>query len=397
VIKDNTNSYLLEQSSEFIRQFGSEKNVDSHTTESRIKHIHYEISKNSSYVLTSEELAFGARLAWRNANRCIGRLFWKSLHVFDCRNVTNPKELFERLCEHLIFATNGGAIRSAITIFPPSNSLHQSESSKIKSDAPLTILNHQLFRYAGYIQADGSIVGDPMNVELTQQCMSLGWEPSHYEGRDGRFDLLPLVVKDTNGSLHWFTWPREVFLEVPITHDAYPQLDALNLRWYAVPVLSDMVLEIGGLQFPTAPFNGWYMGTEIGARNLADTHRYNLLPKIAACLGLEMTTNRNLWKDQALVILNQAVLQSYERAGVKMVDHHTASEQHLHFERTEVSHQREVHGDWSWLVPPMSGASSPLFHKEYTNIELTPAFRIKANTSHPKPATKCPISQVSVD
>ena len=27
-----------------------------------------------------------------------------------------------------------------------------------------------------------------------------------------------------------------------------------------------------------APFNGWYMGTEIGARNLADADRYDLLP-----------------------------------------------------------------------------------------------------------------------
>ena len=40
-----------------------------------------------------------------------------------------------------------------------------------------------------------------------------------------------------------------------------------------------MCLEIGGICYPAAPFNGWYMGTEIGARNLADTDRYDQLPR----------------------------------------------------------------------------------------------------------------------
>lgn len=38
-----------------------------------------------------------------------------------------------------------------------------------------------------------------------------------------------------------------------------------------------MLLEVGGLEFPAAPFSGWYMSTEIGTRNLCDPHRYNIL------------------------------------------------------------------------------------------------------------------------
>lgn len=38
-----------------------------------------------------------------------------------------------------------------------------------------------------------------------------------------------------------------------------------------------MLLEIGGLEFPAAPFSGWYTSTEIGSRNLCDPHRYNIL------------------------------------------------------------------------------------------------------------------------
>ena len=38
-----------------------------------------------------------------------------------------------------------------------------------------------------------------------------------------------------------------------------------------------MIFDCGGLQFTAAPFNGWYMSTEIGARDLCDVQRYNML------------------------------------------------------------------------------------------------------------------------
>jgi nitric oxide synthase oxygenase domain/subunit len=53
-----------------------------------------------------------------------------------------------------------------------------------------------------------------------------------------------------------------------------------------------MRLTIGGVQYPLAPFNGWYMGTEIGARNLADADRYDMLPTVAARLGLDTSRSR---------------------------------------------------------------------------------------------------------
>jgi Nitric oxide synthase, oxygenase domain len=42
-----------------------------------------------------------------------------------------------------------------------------------------------------------------------------------------------------------------------------------------------MPLLVGGVFYPAAPFNGWYLNTEIRARNLADTDRYDQLPAIA--------------------------------------------------------------------------------------------------------------------
>lgn len=56
----------------------------------------------------------------------------------------------------------------------------------------------------------------------------------------------------------------------------YEWFEKLGLKWYAVPAVSGMVFDCGGLEFTAAPFNGWYMSTEIGARDLCDIGRYNL-------------------------------------------------------------------------------------------------------------------------
>lgn len=57
----------------------------------------------------------------------------------------------------------------------------------------------------------------------------------------------------------------------------YEWFAELGLKWFVVPMVSHMMFDCGGVQFTAAPFNGWYMCTEIGARNLCDTSRYNLL------------------------------------------------------------------------------------------------------------------------
>ena len=57
---------------------------------------------------------------------------------------------------------------------------------------------------------------------------------------------------------------------------SYPWFEELGLKWYAVPAVANMLLDMGGLEFTACPFNGWYMGTEIGARDLCDVGRYDL-------------------------------------------------------------------------------------------------------------------------
>lgn len=57
----------------------------------------------------------------------------------------------------------------------------------------------------------------------------------------------------------------------------YEWFKDLGLKWYGLPAVSNMLLEIGGLEFTACPFSGWYMGTEIGVRDFCDTSRYNIL------------------------------------------------------------------------------------------------------------------------
>jgi nitric-oxide synthase len=350
----------IREAERFIRLHHTE-NPSAGDVGARLREVARDIAHHGTYTHTFEELEFGARVAWRNSNRCIGRLYWHSLKVRDRRLVSSAEGVAVECVAHLREATNGGKVRPTITVFPP--------------DAPgrraPRVLNEQLIRYAGYRSRHGAggVVGDPRSAELTDLARKLGWR-----GGRGRFDVLPLIVQPGVGRPLLCNLPGDAVLEVAITHPDYPWFAGLGLRWHAVPAISDMCLEIGGLCYPCAPFNGWYMGAEIGARNLADAGRYDQLPVVAERLGLDTSTERSLWRDHALVELNVAVLHSFERAGVTMTDHHTESGRFLTHLAREEKAGRVCPADWSWIVPPISGGVTQVFHRYYDNRALTPAF-----------------------
>lgn len=297
-------------------------------------------------------------MAWRNSNRCIGRLFWEALQVNDARHVETTAGMAEALFHHIASATNGGKIRPTITIF---RAQHDAATST-------RIWNDQLIRYAGY-ETEHGVLGDPISAELTKLCQKLGWQ-----GAGTQFDILPLVLQMGEETPQLFEIPKEIVVEIPLVHPELPAFADLQLQWYGLPVVSGMRLEIGGIDYPAAPFNGWYMGTEIGARNLADVQRYNMLPRVADIMGLDRSKDSSLWKDKALIELNVAVLHSFKEHGVAIVDHHTASQQFLKFEEREGKSGREITGDWTWLIPPISPAATHIFHSSYVDRIETPNF-----------------------
>lgn len=49
--------------------------------QARLQQIEKEIQETGSYQLSDSELIFGAKTAWRNSARCIGRIQWSKLQV----------------------------------------------------------------------------------------------------------------------------------------------------------------------------------------------------------------------------------------------------------------------------------------------------------------------------
>ena len=313
------------------------------------------IFKTGTYELNEFELSYGAKVAWRNSNRCIGRLFWNSLKIIDCRKLLEINDIYSALFDHIEFATDNGNIKSTISIF----------NRKLN----IKIWNAQLIGYAGYKEKNGTIIGDPKNINFTKHCLKLGWRPKKTE-----FDILPIVIKIGSNPPEFREIPKNIIKIIKISHPKFPKFKNLNLQWYSTPIISNMTLEIGGLEFHAAPFNGWYMLTEIGARNLSDENRYNKLQEVAKVIGEKDFERGSLWKDKSLIELNYAILYSFKRDGVKIIDHHSASKQFLKFLSQEKDQERKVNAEWSWIIPPLSPSTLDVFHNEYENKVLSPNY-----------------------
>lgn len=350
-----------EEAIAFVRQFADETGLPSEDRLRREREVCAFLRRDGHYIHSREELAFGARLAWRNHARCIGRLWWKSLEVVDCRDLTQPAQIAARLFQHMDDACVDGRIRSLVSVFAPAR----------PGFTPPAIESPQTIQYAGYADTRGNVIGDRQNIELTRQAIALGWRAPEMPGP---FDVLPLIIRGSDGARHLFDVPKALVREVPIAHPERDGLGAMGLKWYAVPCVTNMIMTIGGIEYPCAPFNGHYMATEVASRDLADRKRYNLLPDIARALGFDPDGADPLWRDRALTDLNAAVLHSFKGARVDMVDHHTASLQFMQFVKNEQREGRPVSADWAWIVPPQAGSSCPVFHLPMQDRNAVPNF-----------------------
>lgn len=321
----------------------------------RWQEVNQLIETTGAYEHTLDELTYGARLAWRNSSRCVGRYFWQSLQMRDMRHLETEEQMFKSIVEHIKLATNNGDLRAVATVFKPDGR---------------RLWNSQLLRYAAYRQSDGSILGDPANLEFTDEALKLGWTK---ENRTA-FDYLPIIIQLPGKEPCLFEIPPEIILDVPLSHPRYEWFEELGMKWYALPAVSCMSLDLGGIQYTCMPFNGFYMGTEIGAHNFSDTYRYNMLPVIAEKMGLDCSSNETLWKDFALAELNLSVVYSYKKHGVRLMDHHTMTDYFMQFLEEEKRCQRDVYADWGWIVPPISGSATPVYPLEMNNRILKPNY-----------------------
>lgn len=352
-----------EEAKAFLVQFCRETEQDCTYQKRRWGEVARDLKRHGYYEHTPEELTFGARVAWRNHARCIGRLFWEGLEVRDCRAHNEPDAIVERVASHMVDAISCGGIRSMISVFSPIQNGRQAAY----------IESRQITQYAGYFDAkSGRVLGDRQNVEVTRIATALGFKPK--SGPSG-FDVLPLILRDSQDRRLIAMLPEKCYQQVDISHPEIDALAELKLRWYAVPCISGMIMTIGGIDYPCAPFNGFYMATEIASRDLADPMRYDILPQVSRAIGDSPQKDGTvLWQDRALTELNRAVLHSYRERGITITDHHSASDNFRRFCQREHASGRQVSADWAWIVPPQASSYCEAFHMPMKDLHSVPNF-----------------------
>jgi sulfite reductase alpha subunit-like flavoprotein/nitric oxide synthase oxygenase domain/subunit/hemoglobin-like flavoprotein len=357
---------ILQQANEFIRLVAEELAWEPGNYERRWSEIEREVRTTGTYTHTYEELAYGAQVAWRNSSKCIGRIAWRNMIVRDLRHVTDPDAMFRECAEHLRMATNGGNLQIVMNVFRPKKPLERWGPR---------IWNSQYIRFAAYKQDDGTVLGDKANLDLTQALIRQGWVPPVARTA---YDCLPLVIDVPGQAPKMYSFSDDELLTVPLEHPAYPAFGELGLKWCAVPAISNFRMDIGGIQYGCVPFNGWFMETEI-ARNLWEEWRYDKAETIARTMGIDTSSEQTLWRDRAFLELNVAVLHSFSKARVTLVDHQTAARQFLVHDQREKRAGRECPAQWSWVTPSAGGSSSPVWHHEMRDFFLSPSYHYAAD------------------
>eukprot|EP00775_Hariotina_reticulata_P010070 gene10070-10225_t len=378
---------LIREALEFQDMYHSDQGSDEEVKAARVAQVLAEIETTGTYTHTADELQHGARLAWRAAEtpaemfkvRASGAVF-TGLLVADMRMIV--QYVTDRVCLQLLENATAKRVTTAnIAVFRA-----QTPGS---TDGPRA-WNTQLNRFAGYqlehpvhggSGPDKSILGDPAEADFTSMLMAdFGWQSPG--GKPGRFDVLPLVLQaHPDQAPQLFEVPSQYVTRVSINHPTNDAISSLGLQWYAVPAVSAMELSVGGLTYTACPFNGWYADTEI-VRNLTDESRYNMCPEVAACLGLDTRSNASMWKDRAIVEMTVAVMHSFRKAGMGMVDHHTLMNNFFTWYHKE-SRLRGFcpPGNWKWIITPVSSTASRCYLElnKMTEYTLKPGYWIAPN------------------
>lgn len=357
---------LLRSARQWLDLIAAEQEWPSATHARRWSEITREVNATGSYTHTYEELSYGAQVAWRNAPKCIARVAWRNLVVRDLRHITQPDDMFREICEHIRLGVNGGNMQIVMNVFRP---------KRPDERWGPRIWNSQYLRYAGYRQGDGSVIGDGANVKLTKAIERLGWKPPEPKGS---YDLLPLVIEIPGEQPRLYTFSDSDITQVSIEHPTIPEFGSLGLKWVVIPAISNFTLDIGGINYGCAPFSGWFMETEI-ARNLWENSRYDKAEHIARVLGLDTSSEQSLWRDRAFLELNVAILHSFAKARVSLVDHQTAAKQFLVHDLREKKAGRECPAQWSWVVPAAGGSTTPIWHHEMRDFYLSPSYHYAAD------------------
>lgn len=313
--------------------------------------------------LNENELRVALKMAWRNNPRCLGRQWWKAMQLRDHTRLNTGAEVADAAAEHLRWVIRTGSRRGqlipAVTLFAADQPGHE---------PGIEILNEQLIRFAGY--RDGAtVLGDPRNLALTTLLTRAGWRPP---ARPGRFDVLPLGIRTRRDGLTLHELPDDAVALVALEHPEHAWFADLQLRWHAVPAISNMRVDLCARSWP-AIFSGHYVLFEL-VKDLGDPDRYGMLPAIGAALGLDIEEPSGAWRLRAKAVLAEAIWHSYGRDGIAIWSDTEAADNHVAFENSEAAEGRPVSGDGRWLTPTLATSEAATYRRTYTDLQLRPDF-----------------------
>ncbi|KAL7565512.1 hypothetical protein ACA910_012247 [Epithemia clementina (nom. ined.)] len=355
---------LCQKATEFLQQAAEELNWSQSQLSKRILQVKLEISSHGTYEHTTEEIELGARLAWRNSVKCVGRISWNTLMVRDCRHVETPGGIIDEIQKHLELATAGTNLQSVMTVFRP---------RKPDEAWGIRFWSEQLVRYACYEDPKDSSkwIGDRANQHLTDFLITRGlWTPPPPEKRTNH-DILPVVFKMPGREkpiVHQFD-PKYMD-EAPIEHPTNPKIKEMGHRWGTVPVIAAFHLNIGGVSYGAFPFNGWFCSTEI-VRDLME--RYcDFNERCAEAFGIDVKTHP-MYEARVAHELDVAILHSFKKAGYTIVDPKTVAEQFQTHCKREQKLGRECPAQWSW-IGGLFGPINKTWHIEMRDFRKEPQY-----------------------
>lgn len=110
---------LVDSAKQFYEVMKTELQWSEDRFRKRMDEVEHDIKRTGAYHQTTEEIAVGARCAWRNSATCLGRESWDALIVRDSRHIGHPQKIFEDVQEHMRIATDSRDIQPVMTIYRP--------------------------------------------------------------------------------------------------------------------------------------------------------------------------------------------------------------------------------------------------------------------------------------
>lgn len=78
-----------------------------------------------------------------------------------------------------------------------------------------------------------------------------------------------------------------------------------------------------------------------------------------------------------------------QKQNVTIMDHHSAAESFMKYMQNEYRSRGGCPADWIWLVPPISGSITPVFHQEMLNYVLSPFYYYQVREGFPLLSVPC--------